>query len=166
MNPTRRSFFASMASWMASLPVLSAWMARPVDASSAVSAPRNYWRESASFWASCAISHGEIINRIAKVAKFELDCSDGLGCGPADAMAQMIEQGGFIRWIPVTERLPDKPQRYLVYADFGNSHSHISLLYFSYWGDGSGPSFGAGQVVTHWAEMPSPPTEPASCKSS
>lgn len=160
-DPTRRTFLSALA-YLPGLSTLSAWLARPAEA--IATAKPDYLHQAARFWSASAVELGAVINRIAKVAKFELDCSDGLGCGPAHAMATMIEQGAFIRWIPVTERLPEMEirSRGILICSRGDVFAGQFINY------DTGPvfediyqrRFKIGNV-THWAELPSPPnTEP------
>lgn len=66
------------------------------------------------------------------------------------------------RWIPVTERLPEKDDRFMCTYKF-NSNSEMQfvgdLYYFAsdkhpYWQHES-----AGVIVTHWMPLPEPPKE-------
>lgn len=68
------------------------------------------------------------------------------------------------RWIPVTERLPEKDDRFMCTYKF-NSNSEMQfvgdLYYFAsdkhpYWQHES-----AGVIVTHWMPLPEPPKEDA-----
>jgi hypothetical protein len=165
MNPERRSFLQSSLAWLSSLP-LFAWMARPVEAKVP---PPNHpsmlgsgldWRGSVRFWCMSAVELGKTITRIAKVVKFDVDCSDGLNCGPASAMAEMIEQGAFIRWIPVTD-MPtvednDNPgfRRSLLIAYSWRGKRKVGMIEFNSFGDEAIRILG----ITHWAEAPSAPT--------
>ena len=56
------------------------------------------------------------------------------------------------RWIPVTERLPDKPMKCLVYTKRGECYSY-DIVYYSQ------DFYLQYANVTHWMPIPEPPME-------
>jgi len=64
------------------------------------------------------------------------------------------------RWIPVTERLPEKPGNYLVYANYAKGNlPFVDVDYYS------GKNFATVYTccgyyrVSHWLPLPQPPKE-------
>lgn len=66
------------------------------------------------------------------------------------------------RWIPVTERLPEKADSFMCTYKF-NSNSEMQfvgdLYYFAYDKYPHWQHESAGVIVTHWMPMPEPPKE-------
>lgn len=60
------------------------------------------------------------------------------------------------RWIPVTERLPERSGKYLVCTNRGNVYQ---TKFYSY-PEEAGGHWGQkdkGKSITHWMELPKPP---------
>ena len=57
------------------------------------------------------------------------------------------------RWIPVTERLPDKPMKCLVYTKRGECCGYDMACYYQGF-------YLQYANVTHWMPLPEPPKEP------
>ena len=87
-------------------------------------------------------------------------CLDNMLMQAADAIEELSKP----RWIPVTERLPEKNGKYLCnvkrfgqYA--GMQYYYVDVLVFqedSFFEDGIGT-----ERVTHWMPLPTPPKEDA-----
>lgn len=128
MNPERRSFMSSAFAWLPSMPVLSVWMARPVDASDYRHVPPRQ------------------------------------GCKAI--LVKNAENARVIRWIPVTDDLPE-PKRQMG-GTFGYESMSATVLIcgdgfvtagkFLRCMDGS-TEWGGDKKVTHWAELPAAPDE-------
>lgn len=80
----------------------------------------------------------------------------------ADALADHLIANGVTvqRWIPVTERLPEKEGRYLCVKRIGKSGAvYVTMM--------NGDSYGFSMEhiytdeVTHWMPLPEPPKEDA-----
>lgn len=92
------------------------------------------------------------------INKEQLQCLQAQSCTPATMIADQIE-ALLPQWIPVSERLPEKPMPCLVYmAD------RDSVMLTNYNGDftlirvGYETGFSA-HGVTHWQPLPQPPKE-------
>ena len=64
------------------------------------------------------------------------------------ALREQLER----RWIPVTERLPDKPMKCLVYTKRGECYSY-DIAYYNQ------DFYLQYANVTHWMPIPEPPME-------
>lgn len=68
------------------------------------------------------------------------------------------------RWIPVSERLPDRNGRYLCRYVFNDHYDMSFEQVISYYATDKKPHFqnegdGLGMKVTHWMPLPEPPRE-------
>ncbi len=64
-------------------------------------------------------------------------------------------------WVSVNDRLPDIKQgsiAVIIYSPFGHANDRLKGSYFYIPKRGGRGKFGAGNKVTHWMEMPKPPT--------
>lgn len=59
------------------------------------------------------------------------------------------------RWIPVSERLPEKTGLYLVYSESG--YMEVDYMYSEPIVDVSTADFNSLDNVTHWMPLPTPP---------
>ena len=72
-----------------------------------------------------------------------------------DVADYLIAHGVTIqKWIPVTERLPEKGGSYLVF-----SSKSKTVFTAHYWLGDRWANRANGQFITHWMEMPMPPKE-------
>jgi len=171
MAENRRSFFASAASWLASLPLLSAWLARPAEASP-LNPDGTPGRNVCVDYSSGGRSIGPAPGLWLSVKR---DADHPFI--PWKKVGEVGDDLAVIRWIPVTERLPedvaggwskrvmlvmsdggicfghlihvDPESRYRgeVIAEYGNPHWSVSDEGFSE----------KISAVTHWAELPALP---------
>ena len=83
---------------------------------------------------------------------------------PTEALADYLLDNGVVvrEWIPVTERLPEKEDTYLVYTERGSvysSHFYTEKKFASgYVREASWSQCGKVNV-THWMPLPEPPKE-------
>jgi hypothetical protein len=93
---------------------------------------------------------------------FELITIGGFFSRSADAekcVDHLITNGVTVqKWIPVTERLPDKEGRYLCVVRIGKSGAvYVRVM------NGDGFGFSLNRIydddVTHWMPLPKPPKE-------
>ncbi len=136
MADTRRSFFASTASWLASLPLLSAWLARPVEASDWEiedrTGPGERYESLADYHAHVRVIRWIPIEERLPIRddKSKSDSIDGL-----------------------------QSRRVQIATDMG--YVDIASLISTEWGDefscGLGLMSYTLRAVTHWSELPSPP---------
>ena len=81
---------------------------------------------------------------------------DSVGdCGPLMRADHLIANGVTVqKWIPVSERLPEKEGTYLTYTDKEQIHLDCFCIYpnhgTKFWVGGNG-------TVTHWMPLPEPP---------
>jgi hypothetical protein len=76
-----------------------------------------------------------------------------------DHIVEMVERGEKMRWIPVSERLPDRtmpPRDVLVYHDLGCG-MFIDRAWYSYDKKRWCSVLGMKLKVTHWMPLPEPP---------
>lgn len=70
-------------------------------------------------------------------------------------------EDGKPKWIPVTERLPEKQGKYLCRYVFGDETKYAFGQVLYYFTDVQEPHFqhegSLGLRVTHWCELPGPP---------
>ena len=88
---------------------------------------------------------------------------------PAEVVADYLLDNGVTvqRWIPVTERLPEKEGWYQVFTSPDKGHKSINKARYSLepeWSVNSGKgrwsgSGGTWTNVTHWMPLPEPPKE-------
>ncbi len=73
------------------------------------------------------------------------------------------EQDRIIRWVPVTERIPESGAYVLICAalTYANGHTESGITCGSYFYNEPNPGWRNGRGlyrdVTHWAELPAPP---------
>ena len=69
------------------------------------------------------------------------------------------------KWIPVSERLPDKMGQYVCRYVFGENTDHPFFQVLWYFANSENPHFqhegSMGLTVTHWMPLPEPPKEEA-----
>lgn len=67
------------------------------------------------------------------------------------------------KWIPVSERLPDKMGQYVCQYVFGENTDHPFFQVLWYFTNSENPHFqhegSMGLTVTHWIPLPEPPKE-------
>lgn len=84
---------------------------------------------------------------------------------PLEAVADFLLDNGvtFQRWIPVTERLPDKMCRCICRYVFGENTEYPFYQVFWYFSTNENPHFqdegSMGMRVTHWMPLPEPPKD-------
>jgi hypothetical protein len=59
-----------------------------------------------------------------------------------------------LRWIPVSERLPEEEQRVLVWSQSNGLH----IAYLDLWGQWRDADDNPGKKITHWTPLPEPPS--------
>lgn len=94
------------------------------------------------------------------------DCRamDGYGQDLVERQADhLIAHGVTVqRWVPVTERLPEKEDTYLVYTERGSvysSHFYTEMKFASGYVREASWSQRGKVKVTHWMPLPEPPKE-------
>ena len=106
-------------------------------------------------------------------ADFECDKRDGCSCCPNDSRDEfcltpdmvdyLLAHGVTVqRWIPVTERLLEKEDTYLVYTERGSvyaSHFYTEKKFASGYVREASWSQRGKVKVTHWMPLPEPPKE-------
>ena len=76
-----------------------------------------------------------------------------------DAMEEAYKKGyakgqeDALKWIPVTERLPEQGQNVIV---FSGGYLKPTVFAYSFWSK----SFASWQGITHWMPMPEMPVKP------
>lgn len=66
------------------------------------------------------------------------------------------------KWIPVTERLPEKNGRFICSYRFNSNSTMVFVGVLDYYATDLNPHWqheSAGVIVTHWMSLPEPPKE-------
>ena len=92
------------------------------------------------------------------------ECYEKLMLEAADALEAALREQEDRRWIPVTERLPERDGQYLCNYHFGKHRDMTFTRVLDYYVTDSVPHFqhtlgDTTMKVTHWMPMPEPPKE-------
>ena len=99
----------------------------------------------------------EAADAIEELIKHEADMSHNMA---ALSLRVLRAEEKTPRWIPVTERLPEKTGKYLVCGRWRGNPTEIwvcefmTLGYLKGWANNA-----ANPIVTHWMPLPEPPTK-------
>ena len=103
----------------------------------------------------------DAIEELQQTAKHYKGCSDDWYKEACDYKAMLP------RWIPVTERLPEKECPVLAYYGFNRGDGHLGMMFMQvmdYYTDDPRPHFQHeglnGLTVTHWMPLPTAPEPP------
>lgn len=94
-------------------------------------------------------------------AALALSKSNGESCARAEAAeARVAELEAEQRWIPVSERLPEESNAYLVYSPDVPDGAGTKVWQVAYYAWKTPKmEFTTGYTVTHWMPLPKPPKE-------
>ena len=112
---------------------------------------------------------GDYISREAAIVRATKGLADDFDAYNVKVNLQAIPAADVVerpRWIPVTERLPEKDCHVLAYYGFDHGDGYLGMMFMQaldFYANDPKPHFQheglSGMKVTHWMPLPEPPED-------